>query len=132
VLLSAGSATRTLGLGHEQPLQPRGVHLWHRPEFRGPEGFKQVVTIYRTAFPDLHITIEDQVTEGDLVAGRFVARGTHHGELMGIPPPGKAVTVTGIDLSRYRAGKMVEYFEVFDALGMMQQLGVIPAPVQAR
>ena len=101
------------------------------PEFNGPEGFKQVVTVYRTAFPDLHIAIEDVMGEGDKVVGRFTARGTHRGELMGIPPTGNSITVTGIDLSRYRDGKMVDYYEIFDALGMMQQLGVIPAPGQA-
>lgn len=94
----------------------------------GVEGFKQQVTMYRTAFPDVHITIEDQVTEGDKIVTRWSARGTHQGELMGIPPTNKEVTVTGIAIDRIDRGKIVEHWEIFDQLGMMQQLGVVPAP----
>jgi steroid delta-isomerase-like uncharacterized protein len=92
----------------------------------GPEGFKQFVSAYRSAFPDIHFTIEDQFAEGDRVVARWTARGTHKGELMGIPATGKPVVVTGIDIYHIRSGKAVESWVNWDALGMMQQLGVIP------
>jgi steroid delta-isomerase-like uncharacterized protein len=94
----------------------------------GPEGAKQVFTMYRTAFPDFRLSLEDLIAEGDKVVARWVTHGTHQGELMGIPPTGKPVTVTGIDLFRFAGGKIAEHWAEFDMLGMMQQLGVIPAP----
>jgi len=100
------------------------------PQFRGPEGYKQLVTMYRTAFPDLRMTTEDMVAEGDKVVTRFSAQGTHRGELMGIAPTGKPVAVTGIFILRFANRKFVEEWENFDTLGMMQQLGVIPAPAE--
>lgn len=93
----------------------------------GPEGFKQYVTMYRTAFPDTHFTIEDEIAEGEKVVTRWTARGTHKGELQGIPPTGKQVAVTGIVINQLSNGKVVEGWSNFDALGMLQQLGVIPA-----
>ena len=94
----------------------------------GPEGAKQVFTMYRTAFPDFRLSLEDLIAEGDKVVARWVTHGTHQGELMGIPPTGKPVTVTGIDLFRFAGGKIAEHWAEFDMMGMMQQLGVIPAP----
>ena len=101
-------------------------------EVRGPEGFKQVVTMYRSAFPDLNMTIDDIVEEGDKVVTRWTGRGTHKGNLAGLAPTGRAVTVTGIVISRLSNGKIVEDHEVFDEIGMLRQLGVttIPAPAQ--
>jgi steroid delta-isomerase-like uncharacterized protein len=96
----------------------------------GPEGFKQFVSMYLTAYPDTHFTIEDQIAEGDTVVTRWTARGTHKGPLMGIPPTGKQVTVTGISIGRVVNGKTVEGWSNYDTLGMMQQLGVVPAPGQ--
>jgi predicted ester cyclase len=95
-------------------------------EFKGREGFKQYVTTTITAFPDFHLTIDDMVAEGDKVAMRLTARGTHKGDFMGIAPTGKQITVTGILISRVAGGKAVEGFPVNDQLSMMQQLGVIP------
>lgn len=97
---------------------------------QGPEGFKQEAGMYRNAFPDIQITIEEQIAEGDRVVSRWTARGTHQGELMGIPPTNKKATVTGIVIDRIAGGKIVEHWENFDQLGMMQQLGIIPAPGQ--
>jgi steroid delta-isomerase-like uncharacterized protein len=94
----------------------------------GVAGFKQQVAMYRAAFPDVHVTIEDQVAEGDKVVTRWTGRGTHQGELMGIAPTHKAVTVTGIAIDRIVAGKIVEHWENFDQLGMLVQLGVVPPP----
>ena len=94
----------------------------------GTAGIKQFISIYRTAYPDTHFTVEDQVAEGDKVATRWTATGTHRGELMGIAPTGKRVTVTGIAITRVTNGKIVETWNNFDALGQLQQLGVIPVP----
>jgi len=92
------------------------------------DGFKQFITAMRAAFPDLRIVAEQMVAEGDLVATRFVATGTHRGEMMGIPATGKQVTMTGMDLVRFANGKAVEHWGNQDDLGMMQQLGVVPPP----
>ncbi len=95
-------------------------------EVRGTEGLKQYVSMYRTAFPDVQLTIEDMIAEGDKVVTRFTFTGTHKGELMGIPPTGVQVTMTGIAISRIAGGKVVEDWVNGDDLGMLQQLGVIP------
>jgi predicted ester cyclase len=77
-------------------------------KFTGPQGFKQFVEIYRGAFPDVHFTINDQIAEGDKVATRWTATGTHKGALMGIAATNKRSTVTGTDIGRYADGKVVE------------------------
>jgi steroid delta-isomerase-like uncharacterized protein len=94
----------------------------------GPEGSKQLVTVYRNAFPDVHFTIDEQIAEGDKVVTRWTAHGTHQGELVGIPATGKSSTVTGINVDRVVNGKIAESWGIFDQFGMMQQLGVIPTP----
>jgi steroid delta-isomerase-like uncharacterized protein len=83
--------------------------------------------MYRSAFPEVHIEIEDQIAEGDKVASRWVARGTHEGDLMGLPPSGKQVTVVGMTIDRVAEGKVAETWDSYDALGMMQQIGAIPS-----
>jgi len=93
---------------------------------RGPEGVKEFISTYRAAFPDARIMVEQQLAEGDLVATRWSGRGTHEGELMGIEPTGKQVTVSGLTISRLKGGKIVEEFGNWDTLGMLQQLGAIP------
>ncbi len=95
-------------------------------EIQGTEGFRQFVNMYRTAFPDIKFTIEDQIAEGDKVVTRWTASGTLKGELMGIPPTGIQSTTSGIVIGRYAGGKFVEAWDNWDALGMLQQLGVIP------
>ncbi|MBI3287464.1 MAG: ester cyclase [Chloroflexi bacterium] len=104
--------------------------LGHAPPnpIRGPQGLKQTVDMYRKALPDLHLTIEDQIAQGDRLANRWTARGTHRGELMGIPPTGKPVTLTGITINRWAGGKIVEGWTEINLMGVMQQLGVVPAP----
>ena len=98
---------------------------------QGFEAYKQFVSMYFTAFPDLRFTIEDMIAEGDTVVARQTARGTHQGELMGIPPTGKQVSTTGINILRFANGKGVEEWFNGDDLGLLQQLGVVPAPGQA-
>jgi steroid delta-isomerase-like uncharacterized protein len=94
----------------------------------GPEGAKQLVAVYRNAFPDLRFTIDEQIAEGDKVMTRWTGHGTHQGELVGIPATGKSTTVTGIAVDRIADGKIAESWLVFDQFGLMQQLGVIPTP----
>lgn len=96
----------------------------------GVEGTKAYLGMFKSAFPDTQMTVEDQIAEGDTVVTRWTATGTHSGELMGIPPTGKQVTVTGIEISRFAGGQIVESWGQFDQMGMMQQLGVVPEPGQ--
>jgi len=95
---------------------------------QGPEGAKQFVTRYRSAFPDARITIEEMFAEGDKVVTRWTASGTQRGSLPGIPATGKQSTVSGITISRIMGGKIAEDYLNWDTLGMLQQLGVFPAP----
>ncbi len=95
-------------------------------EIRGREAVKAQRVMFCTAFPDLHLTIEDTIAEGDEVMVRFTARGTHLGELLGIAPTGKQVVVTGIAIDRYADGKVVEGWGYFDRLSLLQQLSMIP------
>jgi steroid delta-isomerase-like uncharacterized protein len=97
-------------------------------EKRGPKGFIELMTMYRTAFPDARMTIKEQVAEGDTVVTRWTGNGTHRGELMGIAPTGKQVSVEGVSISRIVNGKVAEEFSTYDALGMFKQLGVAAAP----
>ena len=97
----------------------------------GLEGARHTLDMFLTAFPDLHFTVEDLIAEGDEVVARVTMSGTQHGAFMGVPPTGKHVTITGIDINRFVGGKSVEHWVEMDALGMMQQLGVVPAPGQA-
>ena len=93
----------------------------------GVEGVKQFFRMYMTAFPDTHMKMEDQVAEGDRIVTRWTATGTHKGELMGIPPTGKQVRVSGIIIDRVQGGKIIEYWSFFDQLGLLQQLGAVPS-----
>jgi len=94
----------------------------------GPEGAKQVVSLYSTAFPDVRLTIEDQFAQGDRVVTRWTGVGTHQGELMGIPPSGKQATVTGMQINRITNGKIAETWVNWDTLGLLQQIGAISTP----
>ena len=99
---------------------------------RGPDSTRQIVMMLRTAFPDLHFTIEEVVAEGDTVAGRVSMSGTHLGPFQGIPPTGRSFQQAHMHFVRFRDGKAVEHRAVRDDLGMMRQLGVIPAPARER
>jgi predicted ester cyclase len=94
----------------------------------GREGWNLNRKLLRSAFPDARWTEEDMLAEGDLVAGRYVLRGTHQGEFFGIPPTGKQVVVSNIHICRLNDGKIVEHWGHGDDLGMLQQLGAIPTP----
>ncbi len=96
----------------------------------GPQGVKQAIQMYHGAFPDIQMTAEDIIAEGDKVASRVIFTGTHKGELMGIAATGKQVTVNFIEIIRWQDGKAVERWAVTDMLGLMQQLGAVPPPGQ--
>ncbi len=91
------------------------------------EDYKQFTTWSFAVFPDLQFIVEDLVAEGDTVTTRFTERGTQQGELQGFPPTGKQAAWTGICISRFADGKIVEVRGEFDRLGMLQQLGLLPA-----
>jgi steroid delta-isomerase-like uncharacterized protein len=95
-------------------------------ETPGREGLKGFATVFSKAFPDLRVNLEDQIAEGDLVVARFIMTGTHQGEFMGVPATGKPIKMTGIGIHRITGGQIQEGWLNFDALGLMQQLGVIP------
>ena len=98
------------------------------PDFgTGPEGVKQLVTLYRNAFPDLQLTVNQMIETGQLVTTRFASQGTHKGELWGIAPTNKPIKVEGMVIHRISRGHIVEGWVMWDALGLIQQLGVIPA-----
>jgi steroid delta-isomerase-like uncharacterized protein len=100
-----------------------------KPEpIRGIEGAKEEAAGYRAAFPDLTLTIENQVAEGEYVVTRWTARGTHEGDLEGLAPTGTSATTGGISMTRIVDGKIVEDYTQWDALGLMTQLGAVPTP----
>lgn len=100
-------------------------HIGHDPfgDHYGPEGLRIAVAEYREAFPDLQMTVEDLVADGDRVVHRFTLRGTHAGPFMGIPPTGQVVTVTGIAIDRLADAKVAESWVSFDGLDLLRQLG---------
>lgn len=106
----------------------------HMPtgDMHGPASMKQFAASLRTAFPDLRSTVEDQVAEGDRVMTRFRARGTHQGEFMGVPASGNQMDISGIIVSRFANGKIVEQWGIPDLLSLMQQIDAVPSPAQSR
>jgi steroid delta-isomerase-like uncharacterized protein len=101
-------------------LAPQGAPV------RGPEGFKAFFQTIRGTFPDIKVTIHDTVVEGDKVAARWSATMTHSGKGLDIPPTGKKVQTTGMLMCRIRDGQIIESWDNWDALGLMEQLGVVP------
>jgi len=97
-------------------------------DIRGLKDYKQFMSETYRAFPDLHVTIDDMVVEGDKVAIRWTMTGTHKGEIEGISPTNKKITIRGISIERVVGGKFVETWERYDTLGFMQQLGLVPTP----
>lgn len=103
-------------------------HIPGNTEALDREGWTSWFTGFRAAFPDARFTVEDMVAEGDRVAARLTMRGTHRGELNGIAPTGREVTVTGMSIERVVDGRIVEGWNQSDALGMLGQLGALPPP----
>jgi predicted ester cyclase len=108
------SSVTAYGLGSPDPVEFEGVTLFYE-------------TLW-SAFPDVEATIEDMIAEGDTVCFRVTVRGTHRGEFMGVPPSGNQVTFSVQNIYRFRDGKVVERWSNADLLGLMVQIGAIPAP----
>ena len=102
------------------PAYPEGIH--------GIEGVNQFLSLIHSGFPDLQYSVEDMIAEGDKVVVRWTFYGTHEGTFMGVPPSGRKVAVTGIDIFRITANKLVEGWVNSDILGLLQQIGAIPRP----
>ncbi|PYV71360.1 MAG: ester cyclase [Acidobacteria bacterium] len=100
-------------------------HDANSPAASGIDGYKQFVNYYMNAFPDAHFTIDDAFTDGQNEVTRWTVVGTHEGELAGIPRTGRRFSVTGITIARIANGKITESWNNWDALGLMQQLGVV-------
>ncbi|HZU67719.1 MAG TPA: ester cyclase [Ktedonobacteraceae bacterium] len=101
---------------------------------RGPQGAQALSNLFHAGIPDMQVTFESVIAEGDLVAIRWLNQGTHTGELLGIPPTGKSASVRATGIFRVVDGKVAENHVNFDALGMLQQLGIVPPlgqPAQA-
>jgi steroid delta-isomerase-like uncharacterized protein len=94
----------------------------------GRESFKRRFTLVRAAFPDARMIVEDALADGDKVICRWTLRGTHTGPFANVPPTGRSVEVTGINITRIAGGKIVEHWANFDNLGLLQQLGVFHPP----
>jgi len=94
----------------------------------GREGLRWLIQAYRAGFPDIHVDVDDQMAEGNKVLTRISIQGTHKGQFMNIPPSGIKVKVTALVVTRFVDGKNVEGWAELDRFGLMQQLGLIPAP----
>lgn len=101
------------------------VYHGRGPTGKGPNVVKEFVGVYRTAFPDLHLTLEDMIAEGDRVAVRVTATGTNAGSLMLTPPTGETIKIMVLTILRIDDGKIVEEWQVVDELGLLEQLGVM-------
>jgi len=100
----------------------------YAPQFGGGHAAaKQFVEANLAAFPDLQITVQDQIAEDDLVTTRYIMRATHQGEIANIPPTGKQFEVTGIEMHRFADGKLIELWNIVDMLGILQQVGIVPS-----
>jgi steroid delta-isomerase-like uncharacterized protein len=103
--------------------------VWHEPDqdVRGYEGARQFVSMYKTAFPDLHVTVQDVIAEDNRVVTRYTVRGTHQGEIEEFgPPTNRRLELEGITIHRIEDDKIVEEWERYDNLGILQQLGLVP------
>jgi steroid delta-isomerase-like uncharacterized protein len=102
-------------------------HDPNSPDFgEGPESYRARVTFYTNAFPDLRFVIDDVIAEEDRVVLRWQASGTHQGELLGIPATGRTGGGPGINVMQFRNGKIVHDWVLWDALGLLRQLGALP------
>jgi steroid delta-isomerase-like uncharacterized protein len=98
----------------------------HMRGLRGPEVLKRTVQMYRAAFPDVKITVDDVIASGDKVVLRWHSEGTHRGELEGLAPTGARGSVTGISIDHWKDGKVIESWTEWDNLGLARQLGAAP------
>ena len=103
--------------------------LWHQPDqdLQGLEEVKQWLSRPFEAFPDLNVSVEDVIAEGDKVVVRYTSRGTHQGETAGLgPPTGRRMELEGLAMQRFEGNKIVEFWDQFDTLSLLEQLGLAP------
>ena len=113
----------------DELVAPDGVShtpAWGMPNNR--EGLKQLIVMLRTAFPDLHCTIEDEISEGDKVAAHWTMRGTHKGPLLGNRPTSRPIVVQGMIFAHTENGQIAEGWTLLDQMSLLQQLGIVPPP----
>lgn len=113
----------------DELVAPNGIshHLsWGMPTNR--MGFKQLIALFRTAFPDLHCTMEDEIIRDDKIAARWTMCGTHKGLFLGNAPTGKSIAVQGLIYARIENGQVIETWTMIDQMGVLQQLGMVPPP----
>ena len=109
---------------------PNALLHGYTPTPLSGEGIRGFYAAFWAAFPDARLSLDDLIAEGDKVVARFTVRATHKGAFQGIPPTSKEVTLTGITILSFAGGKCVERWSQADFLGLMQQMGVVPAPGQ--
>lgn len=95
------------------------------------EGVKQIFGMFHAALADLQVIIHDQIAEADRVATRKTLRGTHQGDLLGVPPSGKVIAIDVIDILRLKDGRITDHWNLVDQHGLLQQLGLVPVPAEA-
>ena len=103
-------------------------HIAGGQEIVGPAGLKQFIAQFATAFPDLHCTIEDEISEGDKVAAHWTMRGTHKGPLLGNRPTSRPIVVQGMIFAHTENGQIAEGWTLLDQMSLLQQLGIVPPP----
>ncbi len=113
----------------DESVAPDGVTYtptWGMPHTR--EGLKRLIAMLRSAFPDLHCTVEDEISQGDKVAAHWTMRGTHTGLFLGNRPTNRPIAVQAMIFARTENGQIAEGWALLDQMGMLQQLGIIPPP----
>jgi steroid delta-isomerase-like uncharacterized protein len=113
----------------DELLAPDGVaHTpsWGMPDTR--EGLKQLIAMFRSAFPDLHCTVEDEISVGDKVAAHWTMRGMHTGLFLGNLPTSRPIVAQGMIFARIENGRIVEHWTLLDQMSILQQLGIVPPP----
>ena len=125
-VVNAGNLDRA-----DELVSPSYIEHQELPGGEGRQGIevaKGFLSLMRGAFPDFRFEVEDLIAEGDKVAARVIVSGTHLGEMMGLAPTGKRVSTSGIEVFRFEDGKMAEHWAAFEALDMLQQIGMVPIP----
>lgn len=113
----------------DQLVAPNGIShqlSWGMPANR--MGLKQLIAMFRTAFPDLLCTVEDEIIQGDKIAARWTIRGTHTGLFLGNSPTSKSISVKGLIYARIENNQVSENYILIDQMGILQQLGLVPPP----
>jgi steroid delta-isomerase-like uncharacterized protein len=120
--------TASVSLAQELISPDAIFHVPGSPEpMRGPAGYLAIIGMMRGGFPDIRWAVEEMVAEGDKVAARFTMRGTHQGTFFGVPPTGKTIAVQAVNIYRLSSGQFVEEHGQPDMLGLLQQIGAVPA-----